>query len=429
MVKTKIAVLVSGGGTNLQALLDAQREGVLTDGEIVLVISSNDSAYALTRAAQAGVPAVVCSRKALGSQAAFEAAISQALSDHGVELLVLAGFMSILSADFTSRWPRRILWIGILWSKGTPGRVGLRGEGHRCHGPLCQRGAGWGRDSPSEGGGDSAGGYPRDTAKAGDGAGGVEAAAPGHPDDIRGDQEGEGPMNVYETHDLTALLAANSYPGRGIVLGNTADGKQSVAAYFIMGRSENSRNRIFVKEPDGLRTEAYDPAKLADPSLIIYHPVRQMGRGLIVTNGDQTDTIRSFLERGLPMEQALRTREFEPDGPNWTPRISGLLSPDGSYKLSILKSADAEGSACARYTFEYPALAGVGHFLHTYVCDGTPIPTFQGEPERVTISGTMEEFAHGIWDHLNQENKISLYVRFTDLASGTYQEIILNKNQ
>ena len=222
-------------------------------------------------------------------------------------------------------------------------------------------------------------------------------------------------MNVYETHDLTALLAANSYPGRGIVLGNTADGKQSVAAYFIMGRSENSRNRIFVKEPDGLRTEAYDPAKLADPSLIIYPPVRQMGRGLIVTNGD--------------MEQALRTREFEPDGPNWTPRISGLLSPDGSYKLSILKSADAEGSACARYTFEYPALAGVGHFLHTYVCDGTPIPTFQGEPERVTISGTMEEFAHGIWDHLNQENKISLYVRFTDLASGTYQEIILNKNQ
>ena len=236
-------------------------------------------------------------------------------------------------------------------------------------------------------------------------------------------------MNVYETHDLTALLAANSYPGRGIVLGNTADGKQSVAAYFIMGRSENSRNRIFVKEPDGLRTEAYDPAKLADPSLIIYHPVRQMGRGLLVTNGDQTDTIRSFLERGLPMEQALRTREFEPDGPNWTPRISGLLSPDGSYKLSILKSADAQGSACARYTFEYPALAGVGHFLHTYVCDGTPIPTFQGEPERVTISGTMEEFAHGIWDHLNQENKISLYVRFTDLASGTYQEIILNKNQ
>ena len=181
-------------------------------------------------------------------------------------------------------------------------------------------------------------------------------------------------MNVYETHDLAALLAGNPYPGRGIVLGKTADGRQSVAAYFIMGRSENSRNRVFVKEPDGIRTQAYDPAKLADPSLIIYHPVRQMGRGLIVTNGDQTDTIRDFLEQGLPFEQALSTREFEPDGPNWTPRISGLLSPDGSYKLSILKSADAEGTACARYTFAYPGLAGVGHFLHTYVTDGSPTP-------------------------------------------------------
>ena len=155
-------------------------------------------------------------------------------------------------------------------------------------------------------------------------------------------------MNVYEIGSLSEKLASNTYPGRGIVLGMTADGKQSVAAYFIMGRSVNSRNRVFVEEPDGIRTEAFDPSKLEDPSLIIYHPVREVGRGLIVTNGDQTDTILEFLERGLPMEQALRTREFEPDGPNWTPRISGLLSPDGSYKLSILKSADAEGSACTR---------------------------------------------------------------------------------
>ena len=159
-------------------------------------------------------------------------------------------------------------------------------------------------------------------------------------------------MNGYEIGSLKELLADNPYPGRGIVLGLTADGKQSVAAYFIMGRSVNSRNRVFVEEPDGIRTEAYDPSKLEDPSLIIYHPVRQMGRGLIVTNGDQTDTIREFLERGLPMEQALRTREFEPDGPNWTPRISGLLSPDGSYQLSILKAADAAGSGCVRQTFE-----------------------------------------------------------------------------
>ena len=227
--------------------------------------------------------------------------------------------------------------------------------------------------------------------------------------------------------DLSEELKSNSYPGRGIILGRTADGKQSAIAYFIMGRSENSRNRVFVKEPDGIRTEAYDPAKLADPSLIIYHPVRQLGRGLIVTNGDQTDTIRDFLEKGLPFEQALRTREFEPDGPNWTPRISGLVSPDGSYKMSILKSADAEGSACARYTYEYPGLAGVGHFLHTYVQDGSPIPTFQGEPERVAITGTMEEFTDLVWNNLNPDNKISLYVRFTDLATGAYQETIINK--
>ena len=236
-------------------------------------------------------------------------------------------------------------------------------------------------------------------------------------------------MNVYETHDLAALLAGNPYPGRGIVLGKTADGRQSVAAYFIMGRSENSRNRVFVKEPDGIRTQAYDPAKLADPSLIIYHPVRQMGRGLIVTNGDQTDTIRDFLEQGLPFEQALSTREFEPDGPNWTPRISGLLSPDGSYKLSILKSADAEGTACARYTFAYPGLAGVGHFLHTYVTDGNPIPTFQGEPERVAIPDTLEDCVNLLWSNLNEANKISLYVRYTDLAMGTWEERIVNKYQ
>ena len=236
-------------------------------------------------------------------------------------------------------------------------------------------------------------------------------------------------MNIYETLDLAALLAQNPYPGRGILLGKTDDSTKSVVAYFIMGRSENSRNRVFIGEPDGIRTEAHDPAKLADPSLIIYHPGRQLGRSLIVTNGDQTDTIRDYLEKGMTLEQALRTREFEPDGPNWTPRISGLLAPDGSYKLSILQSADADGSACARYFYEYPGLAGVGHFIHTYVTDGDPIPTFQGEPERVTITGTMEEFTNMVWSNLNEANKISLYVRFTDLATGEYEETVINKNQ
>ena len=235
-------------------------------------------------------------------------------------------------------------------------------------------------------------------------------------------------MNIYEAGSLTEKLSANTYPGRGIVLGRTADGKSSVAAYFIMGRSSNSRNRVFVEEPDGIRTEAYDPSKLEDPSLIIYHPVRQMGRGLIVTNGDQTDTILEFLERGLPMEQALRTREFEPDGPNWTPRISGLLSPDGSYKLSILKSADAEGTACVRQTFEYPGLPGIGHFLHTYVCDGSPIPTFQGEPERVAITEDLDAFTQNLWESLNADNKVSLFVRYTDLETNTFRQRIVNKH-
>ena len=236
-------------------------------------------------------------------------------------------------------------------------------------------------------------------------------------------------MNVYEIGSLREKLASNPYPGRGIVLGMSADGKTSVAAYFIMGRSVNSRNRVFLSEPDGIRTEAYDASKLADPSLIIYHPVRELGRSLIVTNGDQTDTIREYLEQGLSMEQALRSRAFEPDGPNWTPRISGLVCPDGSYKLSILKSADAAGSACARLFFEYPALPGQGHFLHTYVTDGNPIPTFCGEPERVAIEGDIDAFTAQLWDGLNEDNKISLFVRFTDLQTRKYQQRIVNKHQ
>ncbi len=235
-------------------------------------------------------------------------------------------------------------------------------------------------------------------------------------------------MNVYETYDIASLLRGNTYPGRGIILGTTPDGEYSVAAYFIMGRSINSRNRVFIQEPDGIRTEAFDPSKLSDPSLIIYHPVRELGRSLIVTNGDQTDTIRDYLERGETLEQALRTREFEPDGPNWTPRISGLLCPDGSFRMSILKSADPEGSACARNFFEYPALKGQGRFLHTYVCDGNPIPTFTGEPERIAIEGDIDSFTAMLWDNLNEDNKISLFVRYTNLKTGEKQQRILNKN-
>ena len=237
-------------------------------------------------------------------------------------------------------------------------------------------------------------------------------------------------MNVYEIKSMQERLDGNTYPGRGIVLGITPDGKNAVAAYFIMGRSVNSRNRVFIQEPDGIRTEAHDPSLMVDPHLIIYHPVREIGQGLIVTNGDQTDTIWEYLAKGESWEAALRTRQFEDDGPNWTPRISGIQALDGSYKMSILKAADPEGNGCARFFYEYPATAGLGHFLHTYVCDGNPvIPTFQGEPERVSIPADIDDFTEELWNNLDENNKISLFVRYTDIATGDYEQRMINKHQ
>ena len=229
--------------------------------------------------------------------------------------------------------------------------------------------------------------------------------------------------------DLTQLLESNPYPGRGIVLGRSADNKFAIAAYFIMGRSENSRNRVFTATEAGIRTEAYDPSKMTDPSLIIYHPVRQVGDTLIVTNGDQTDTVRDGLLAGQTFAQALHTREFEPDGPNYTPRISGLLSPDGSFKLSILKPADGDPSCCHRffYTYDHP-LAGEGRFIHTYMGDGSPLPSFEGEPERVILDAPdAEALAEQMWNALNADNKVSLFVRYTDLATGEYRQVIRHK--
>ena len=233
-------------------------------------------------------------------------------------------------------------------------------------------------------------------------------------------------MDVYKIDSFTDRAKGNSYVGRGIVTGMTPGGR-AASAYFIMGRSANSRNRVFTIRDGAVYTEPFDASKVEDPSLIIYAAIREYGDSLIVTNGDQTDTIRDFMAEGKSFEEALRTRQFEPDGPNWTPRISGLLKKDGSYLMSILKSADPEGSACARYTFEYPGIAGVGHYLHTYLNDGDPIPTFQGEPERVAIDGDIDAFTQKIWENLNEANKISLYVRFTDLETGAYQETIVNK--
>ncbi len=232
--------------------------------------------------------------------------------------------------------------------------------------------------------------------------------------------------------DLYEQLRGNAYPGRGIVMGCSQDGSKLMVAYFIMGRSENSRNRVFVETADGIRTQAFDPARMVDPSLIIYHPVRRVANYLVVTNGDQTDTIRDFLDEGKGFAEALETRCFEPDGPNWTPRISAMATLGGEklrYDMSILKSADAEGSDCNRFTYSYAAVPGVGHFLHTYACDGNPIPSFVGEPEVVAIADDLDVFEQQVWQNLNEANKVSLYVSATDWKTGTTELRIVNKNK
>ena len=238
-------------------------------------------------------------------------------------------------------------------------------------------------------------------------------------------------MNIYEVKSIGERIKGNPYVGRGIVIGKTADGKKSAIAYFIMGRSENSRNREFTYKDDVLYTEPYDVAKVKDPSLIIYAAVRNYENKTVVTNGDQTDTIYEFIKKGDSFENALLTREFEPDPPNFTPRISGMVTyenGDMAYKMSILKSLDEEGSACQRFTYNYPSKKGLGHFIHTYITDGNPIPTFCGEPERVEIPNDIDAFASDIWNNLDNNNKISLYVRYTDLTTNEIQDVIINKN-
>lgn len=227
-------------------------------------------------------------------------------------------------------------------------------------------------------------------------------------------------------------LKGNAYPGRGIVIGKTKDGKKAAIAYFIMGRSENSRNRVFVEEGEGIRTQAFDPSKLSDTSLIIYAPVRVLGNKTIVTNGDQTDTVYELMDKQQTFEQALRTREFEPDAPNYTPRISGILHiENGSYNyaMSILKSNNGNPDACNRYTFAYSQpVAGEGHFIHTYMGDGSPLPSFEGEPKLVGIPDDMNAFGEMVWNSLNDDNKVSLFVRFIDIETGRYESKIYNKN-
>lgn len=236
-----------------------------------------------------------------------------------------------------------------------------------------------------------------------------------------------------EIKSLNTELNTNAYPGRGIVIGKSTDGKYAVTAYFIMGRSVNSRNRVFVEDGEGIRTQAFDESKLEDPSLIIYAPVRVLGNDTIVTNGDQTDTIYDNMKAGQTFEESLRCREFEPDAPNYTPRISGIMNvKDGNYKysMSILKSNNGDPDECLRFTFDYDnPKAGQGHFIHTYMGDGNPLPSYEGEPTPVDITGNIDEFTNAVWTNLNEDNKVSLFVRFIDIATGKYETRILNKNQ
>ena len=232
--------------------------------------------------------------------------------------------------------------------------------------------------------------------------------------------------------DLQKEIGSTSYPGRGIVIGTSEDGKYAVCAYFIMGRSENSRNRVFVEDGEGIRTQAFDPSKMEDPSLIIYAPVRVLGNSTIVTNGDQTDTIYDLMKEGKTFEESLRTREFEPDAPNYTPRISGLMNSEGGkydFAMSILKSNNGDPSQCLRFTYTYDnPKAGEGYFIHTYMQDGNPLPSFEGEPTRVNIAGDIDTFTNNVWNALNADNKVSLFTRYIEIATGKYETRIINKN-
>ena len=239
-------------------------------------------------------------------------------------------------------------------------------------------------------------------------------------------------MSIYETQPISRCLEGNAYPGRGIIIGKTADGRRAAAAYFIMGRSANSRNRVFTEADGVLYTAPYDDSAVEDPSLIIYAAIREFENHLIITNGDHTNTVYEGLKNGISFHDALATREFEPDGPNWTPRISGMLTfgeGDFTYQMSILKSGDPAGTCCCRVGFNYVPQAGLGHFLHTYACDGDPLPPFWGEPERVAIPDDIDAFTKQIWSALDPDNKISLYVRYTDLATGETVRRLVNKNQ
>ena len=439
--KCRIAVLVSGGGTNLQALIDAEKSGIIASGQIVLVASNNPEAYALTRAREAGISAFVFTD---------EADLVRILEGAETDLIILAGFLKILSAEFTAHFAGRIINIhpALLPSFGGKGCYGIHVHEKALEYGVKVTGATvhFVNEVPDGGriicqkavevkDGDTPALLQRRVMEEAEWVILPQAAEKICRQLLKEKvQEKENVMKPYETKSFRETVSGNPYVGRGIVLGCSADGRNAVTAYFIMGRSENSRNRVFCWTEDGIMIKPYDESKVKDPSLIIYYPLREIYGDIIITNGDQTDTIYDCMSEGGSFAEALRTRTFEPDGPNWTPRISGFIDFDDSdtgfrYALSILKSADPEGTACNRYFYEYEPVAGLGHFIHTYITDGNPLPTFTGEPERITIPNDITEFSKEIWDSLDADNRISLYVRYTDLESGECEEYMINKHE
>ncbi len=444
MVKTRIAVLISGNGTNLQALIDAQNDGIIKHGRIVLVVSSNSIAHGLKRADAAGIETAVVTKKQCGSEEVFEAKLKEVLKEHNIELIVLAGFMKILSKDFTREYAGRIInvhpsLIPAFCGKGCYGlhvhekalEYGVKVTGATVH--YVNEVPDGGRIIMQKPVRVKKGDTPSVLQKR------VMADAewqilPKATEQVARKlmKEKAAKMEQYEINDIGKLINDNSYVGRGIVIGRTKAENKAAIAYFIMGRSENSRNRVFTLKNGEVFTEPFDESKVEDPSLIIYAAIRQFENKLIITNGDQTDTIYEHLAEGKSFEDALRIRTFEPDMPNFTPRISGMVELGEeafNYKMSILKSMCKTGGKTGRYYFNYESEPGLGHFIHTYECDGNPLPTFHGEPERVEIPDDIDDLTNNLWKYLDEDNKISLYVRYIDVKTGKYEERIINKRE
>lgn len=424
----RIAVLVSGGGTNLQALIDAQSKHGLGGGSIVLVVSDREGSYALVRAQDAGIQSCVVQR-IKGDRALFEANLEEVLRANMIDLIIFAGFLSLLSEAFVSKYPQRILNIhpSLLPSFSGKGYYGLKVHQAALERGVLISGATVHFVTATPDGGpivaqQAVAVLPGDTAATLQRRIMEEAEWVLLPKTVR---------NVCRTMEnamqIEQLLQDKTYPGRGLVMGLSTQG-EAVIAYFLMGRSNNSRNRILAMEGEALRTEAFDASALEDPSLIIYHPLRMVGSTLIVSNGDQTDTIASFLSEGRTFEEALQSRCYEPDEPAYTPRISGIydLEKPCSYTLSILKR---EQGQCKREFFPYKVpRKGRGNLIHTYEDDGDPLPSFVGKPKEICLDQTIDVFSQRLWESLDEENRIALYVRYTNLETGLFSQNLINKH-